>query len=72
MNFNLVFSTLIAIALLSGGTSVYLADQASPSEQQISIINTCTDTWKVCVGAIVGLIGGRNIAPWDDGEDSED
>ncbi|GAQ00092.1 hypothetical protein [Leptolyngbya sp. NIES-2104] len=69
MNFNVVFSTLVTIALLSGGTSIYLANQPAPSEQQIGIINTCTDTWKVCVGAVVGLLGGRNFGSCDDGND---
>ena len=62
MNFNIVFSALVSIALLSGGTSVSIANQPNPSEQQIGIINTCTDTWKICVGAIAGLVGGRNFS----------
>jgi hypothetical protein len=62
MNFNIVFSALVSIALLSGGTSVSIASQPNLSEQQIGIINTCTDTWKICVGAIAGLVGGRNFS----------
>lgn len=61
MNFNIVFSSVLSIALLSGGTSITLANHPNPSQQQINLINTCTDTWKICVGAIVGLIGGRNF-----------
>ena len=70
MNFNIVFFALLSIALLSGGTSVSIANQPNPSEQQIGIINTCTDTWKICVGAIAGLVGGRNFSS-SNGEDSE-
>jgi hypothetical protein len=68
MNFNFVFSALLSIALLSGGTSVALANQPNPSEQQIGIINTCTDTWKICVGAIAGLVGGRSFANREEDE----
>ena len=62
MNFNIVFASLLSIAFLAGGTSVSIANQPKPSEQQIGIINTCTDTWKICVGAIAGLVGGRNFS----------
>jgi hypothetical protein len=72
MNFNIVFSTLVAIALLAGGTSVSLANQPKLSEQQIGIINTCTDTWKICVGAIAGLVGGRNFPSSKEDSESDD
>jgi hypothetical protein len=65
-NFRTVFFTLVAIAFLSGGTSVYLANRPTPNEQQITVQNTCLDTWKLCVGAIAGLIGGRNLNTDDD------
>ena len=61
MKFNLVFSSLLSIAFLSGITSVGLASQPTPNPQQIAVQNTCLDTWKLCVGAIAGLVGGRNL-----------
>ncbi len=60
-NFRTVFFSLLAVAFLSGGTSVYLANRPKPNDQQITVQNTCLDTWKLCVGAIAGLVGGRNL-----------
>jgi H+/gluconate symporter-like permease len=61
MKFNLVFSSLLAIALTSGITAVGLSAQPNPNDQQIAVQTTCLDTWKLCAGAIVGLVGGRNL-----------
>lgn len=33
----------------------------NPSALQISLCETCTTTWKMGFGAIMGLIGGRAI-----------
>jgi hypothetical protein len=68
MKFNLVFSSLLAIALTSGITAVSISAQPKPNEQQITVQNTCLDTWKLCVGAIAGLVGGRNL----NGENDDD
>jgi hypothetical protein len=70
MHFRLIFSTLVSIAFLSGGTSVYLANRPKPNDQQITVQTTCLDTWKLCVGAIAGLVGGRNLTD-DDQTDEE-
>jgi hypothetical protein len=61
MKFNFVFSSLLAVAALSGGTAVTLSSKPDPNPQQISVQNTCLDTWQLCVGAIVGLVGGRSL-----------
>jgi hypothetical protein len=70
MKFNLVFSSLLAIALTSGITAVGLSAQPNPNNQQIAVQTTCLDTWKLCVGAIAGLVGGRNLTD-DDQTDEE-
>ncbi len=70
MKFNLVFSSLLAIALTSGITAVGLSAHPNPNQQQIAVQNTCLDTWKLCVGAIAGLVGGRNLTD-DDQTDEE-
>jgi hypothetical protein len=62
MNFHVVFFTLVTATLLSGSTSLYLANQSDPNPQQIQLINTCTDTWKLCIGAISGLLGSRTLS----------
>ena len=61
IKFNLVFCSLLAIALTSGITAVGISAQPQPNDQQITVQNTCLDTWKLCVGAIAGLVGGRNL-----------
>jgi hypothetical protein len=61
MKFNFVFSSLLAIALTSGITAVGISAQPKPNDQQITVQNTCLDTWKLCVGAIAELVGGRNL-----------
>lgn len=68
-NFKLVFFSVFAIALISGGTAVNLSAQPNLTQEQKEIVTTCTDTWKICVGAIVGLIGGRTLPTKDDDDD---
>jgi hypothetical protein len=70
-HFHSIFFTLVSITFISGGTSLYLANHPNPNDQQIGVFNTCTDTWKLCVGAIAGLLGGRNLSQSED-SDSED
>ncbi len=71
MKFNLVFSSLLAIALTSGITAVGISFQPKPNEQQITVQNTCLDTWKLCVGAIAGLVGGRNLNDEESDDDAQ-
>ena len=66
VKFNLVFSSLLGVALLSGITAVGISAQPHPNEQQIAVQTTCLDTWKLCVGAIAGLVGGRSLNSDDD------
>jgi hypothetical protein len=70
MKFNLVFSSLITLTLTSGVAAVGLSAQPNPNDQQIAVQTTCLDTWKLCTGAIVGLVGGRNLTD-DDQTDEE-
>jgi hypothetical protein len=69
-NFHTVFFSLLAIAALSGGTAVGLSAQPNPNQQQITVQNTCLDTWKLCVGAIAGLVGGRNLNDEEHNDDA--
>jgi hypothetical protein len=70
MNFNFVFSSLLSIMIASGVTAVSLSAQPNPNNQQVAVQTTCLDTWKLCVGAIAGLVGGRNLTD-DDQTDEE-
>lgn len=53
-----ILSILICISLMSGTTSVVLSSMPNPTEQQRVLINTTSETWKLCIGAIMGLLGG--------------
>jgi hypothetical protein len=68
--FNSVFSGLLLVSFLAGSTAVSLSAQPNPNNQQIAVTSTCLDTWKLCVGAIAGLVGGRNLTD-DDQSDEE-
>lgn len=57
--FNLIFSTVVGLTILSGATSVVLASQTSISESQKRILENTSNTWLMGTGAIFGLLGGR-------------
>ena len=60
--FELVFVSILALTIISLAVSVYLAVSiANPSDQVKGLIETCSTTWKLGFGAIVGLIGGKAI-----------
>jgi bifunctional N-acetylglucosamine-1-phosphate-uridyltransferase/glucosamine-1-phosphate-acetyltransferase GlmU-like protein len=60
-NFRLTLATLTALAVISGGTAVAISNQSDAlNPQQEQIIITCNDTWKITIGAIAGLLGGRS------------
>ncbi len=60
--FLLVFATVVLLTLVSLGVSVYLALRPDPSEEVKRLIETCSTTWKLGFGAIVGLIGGKALS----------
>jgi hypothetical protein len=57
-----VFLTVLLLTLVSLGVSVYLAIRPDPSEEVKRLIETCSTTWKLGFGAIVGLIGGKALS----------
>jgi hypothetical protein len=61
--FKLVFCSVLGLTVLSLGVSVYfaLAYDSPPSEEVKRLIETCSTTWKMGFGAIVGLIGGKAL-----------
>jgi hypothetical protein len=71
MKFNFALSSLLAITILSGGTAVSISAQPNLNPQQEQIITTCLDTWKISVGALAGLVGGRSLKD-DDNDSPED
>ena len=57
--FKWIFQTVLALTILSLVISLGLSLFANPSSLQMSLFETCTTTWKMGFGAIVGLIGGK-------------
>ncbi len=60
--FKLVFLSVLTLPLLSLAVVIFLAiSQHDPSEQVKGLIETCSTTFKMGFGAIVGLIGGKAL-----------
>lgn len=57
--FKLVFSTVLSLTMLSGGTSLWLASEPKLSEYQVRVLENSTATWQTGVSAIFGLLGGK-------------
>ena len=55
----MVFSTLVALTLLALALSVLLAMIGSDSDQIRTATETCSTTYKMGFGAIVGLMSQR-------------
>ena len=71
-NFNLVFSAVTTLTLLSGGASFYLASLSTPTEAQKQLSATCNTIAISGTGAIFALLSGRsNSNPPDEEADSE-
>ena len=58
--FKLVFLTLVALTLLALGLSVLLAVIGGDSDQIRTASETCSTTYKMGFGAIVGLMSQRH------------
>ena len=59
--FKLVFLSVLGLTILSLVVSIWLAEHPNPSEEMKRLIETCTTTYKMGFGAIVGLIGGKAL-----------
>jgi hypothetical protein len=59
--FYVAFAAVFLLTLLSLGASLYLVSQDQLSEDGKRLAETCSTTWKMGFGAIVGLIGGKAL-----------
>lgn len=59
VRFSRVLICVCSLTVLSLAVAVVLASQDSLSEYQQDLLKTCSTTWKLGFGAIIGLIGGK-------------
>ena len=60
--FKKVFNAVLGLTILSLGVSLALALWPSQSDDVKRLIETCSTTFKMGFGAVVGLIGGKALA----------
>lgn len=59
--FKLVFLTVTVLTVFSLAVSIYVASKDNPSDLAKALFDTCSTTWKMGFGAIIGLVGGKAL-----------
>jgi hypothetical protein len=59
--FKLVFISVLSLTILSLLVSLILVLYGRDTEDSKRLIESCSTTWKLGFGAIVGLIGGKAL-----------
>ncbi len=59
--FKLIFFTVLGLTILSLVVSFVLVMRETQTEETKRLAETCSTTWKLSFGAIVGLIGGKAL-----------
>jgi hypothetical protein len=54
---NLIFVTVLALTLGSGGAALHLASQPTLTEQQNRVFNNASALWTTGTAALIGLLG---------------
>ena len=58
--FGLIFKTNVILVILSLIVSVAVSYVASPNALQMRLFDMCETTWKIGLGVLFGLLGGKN------------
>jgi len=59
--FKLVFLTVLVLTVIFFATAVFLSYTLpqTPTDSQVTLFESCDFAWKACLGAILGLLGGK-------------
>jgi hypothetical protein len=57
--FKWVFLAIVAVMIFFFAAAIYLSAIAEPTDGQTTLLHFFVDGMKMCLGAILGLLGGR-------------
>lgn len=58
-HFKMILLSVVGLTLLSLGVSLFFSLHGKLTQPQSDLFTTCSTTWKMGFGAVVGLIGGK-------------
>lgn len=59
--FKMVLIFVFVLALICIGICLWVSEKSSPTLLQKDLFTTCSTTWKILIGGIGGLIGGKTL-----------
>lgn len=57
--FKLTFNAGLILTIISLVVAIYLSQIVAPTPQQVNLFDTCSTTWKMGFGVLIGLLGGK-------------
>lgn len=57
--FKLTFNAGMILTIISLVVAIYLSGMTEPTPQQVKLFDTCSTTWKMGFGVLIGLLGGK-------------
>lgn len=63
VSYKTVFWVVVLLAVVSLAASLFLATRPVEAQTETlkKVVETCDSTWKMCCGAILGLLGGKRL-----------